>query len=174
MPLSWLQLWWSHEWAHSVLSSTAPLSRCRRVSVASFMGSVHFMFGPLFSCCIIVFSQHYCTFQRTLPSRDMPEESSHFAIFASGDVSGFICSGTRLFILLMAQRSCRALLQHHIASGLSFSPSAFFTLQLLANIHSPWECQVVDSLALVCDDTALLSVIFPISSTAALLGRSPL
>lgn len=81
------------------------------------------------------------------------QDASAFVTFASGDVSGLICSRTRPFVLLAVQGVQRALLQHHLANESFFF---FFSVSLLhcpsfAPTHSHWNMRVRTASASVSD-----------------------
>ena len=57
---------------HNVLSLTALLSSWRLRPMASFMESIHLIFSSSFPSAFY-FPQHYCFFQKILPSHDVPE-----------------------------------------------------------------------------------------------------
>lgn len=77
------------------------------------------------------------------------QDASAFVTFASGDVSGLICSRTRPFVLLAVQGVQRALLQHHLANESFFfffcQPSS---LPIICTYTQPLEYEGADSLSL--------------------------
>ena len=149
---------------HNVLCSTALLSSHRLMPIACYMESVHLI--VVFLCsCYLLFSQHYYLFLITPTSHEVPKvgqlQSCHFS---SNNVSGIICSRTHLFIFLLVQGICRALLQYHISNESSFSLPAFFTVQLLHPCIVTRHVRVWMIIAFVPNDTSLLLVFLHNSS----------
>ena len=84
----------------------------------------------LSSCCLL-FSQHYCLLQRTLPSHDMPKigqvQVRHFCL---QECFRFTLLQELLYVFLAVQSTHRILLQQHISNKAMFFLSAFSTVQL--------------------------------------------
>ena len=171
VPLSQLQplaaLWTSG--VRSSLSSAAPLSLCGLMPVVSVTELISFIFGlPFFLLpsafpSLIVFSKKPCLLL-THPKWN----SISVVFFASSYISGLICSRTHLVMFQVVQGVRRALLQHHISEESILFLSAFFTVQLLHLYIGIENTRVWMILALVWNNTSLLSMIFPNSFIAAL------
>ena len=127
----------------NVLSSVAFLSFRRLMPLWS--PSISYIVF-LFSCCLLS-SQHYCLFQRILPSRDVPKVGQpQLIIFTSSGSSGLIFSRTHLFSFLAVQGILGALLQHHISIESIFFPVSPFHCPTFTPILSNWEYEGVANL----------------------------
>ncbi|KAF6081848.1 hypothetical protein HJG60_008854 [Phyllostomus discolor] len=96
------------------------------------------------------------------------QDSSSSVTFATSDVSGLMCYRTYLFIFQDVQGIYRTLLQDRISNetfplAISLCHHNFFLLYLVTGNTRMWMI-----LALVSNDTSLLLLVFPNSSTATL------
>lgn len=81
-------------------------------------------------------------------------------MFASSDVSDLPCSKTHLFILLVVQGICRALVQHRISNESIFFSLSLFTVQLFYLYIVTGNMTEGRVLPLVSNDTSSFFVIF--------------
>lgn len=112
---------------HNVPSSPAPLSSHRLMPTTSFYRvsptQIWSSSFPAASC----FSQNSCLFQTTLPSHAVPEVGPlPFCHFLSpAGISGFICSGTQMFVFLLVRVS------------IELSPNFVFQMNQLFSCQPP-------------------------------------
>ncbi|XP_019521637.1 PREDICTED: nuclear distribution protein nudE homolog 1 isoform X3 [Hipposideros armiger] len=122
----------------------------------------------LFPCCLL-FSQHYCLFERTLPPPAVAKVGqlpfSHFCLQPCFRLH-LLLRPTGLSFWMEFQGIRKALLQNHISDESIFSPSAFFPVHLLHLYIVTGMTRVWVVSALVSNDAALFLVIFPNSSIA--------
>lgn len=120
---------------HNVLSSTALLSSCRLVSMASSMESTHLIPSLLFLLPSIS-PQHYCLFQRTFPSHDVPKVGQlRFVTFASSDASDPICSRAHLSVCLVVHASA-ALSSNAMSQRINLIPISLLHCPNFSSAHS--------------------------------------
>lgn len=112
MPLSclWLLATQRMSDVHGVLSSRTLLSSCRLMPRASFMESLHLIFGLPLSLLPSIFSPQYCLFQRTQSSHDVPEIGQFHTIFLFPSfISIFFKSKTISSLLSRTVQPCQKL-----------------------------------------------------------------